>query len=182
MVRGAAADQRQAVSRALDAGVTYFDTAALYGNGASEENLGRVMRELGTWPRVVVGTKVRLPPGEPGWASGAVRASLEASLRRLGRTDVDVFHLHNPVGLVATDGGFLDLETVLGEVALALEEVKTAGLARHVGFTGLGDSTAVRQVLMSEPFETVQAYFNVLNPSAGYTGHSGGKQDFEGAH
>jgi aryl-alcohol dehydrogenase-like predicted oxidoreductase len=180
MVRGAAADQRQSVSRALDAGITYFDTAALYGNGASEENLGRVMRELGTWQRVVVGTKVRLPSGEPGWASGAVRASLEASLRRLGRSDVDVFHLHNPVGLVATDGGLLDLETVLGEVAAALEEVKTAGLARHVGFTGLGDSTAVRQVLMSEPFETVQAYFNALNPSAGYTGHSGGQQDFEG--
>jgi L-galactose dehydrogenase/L-glyceraldehyde 3-phosphate reductase len=180
MVRGAPGDQRQAVLRALDAGVTYFDTAAQYGNGASEENLGRVMRELGTWQRVVVGTKVRLPLGEPGWASAAVRGSLEASLRRLGRSDVDVFHLHNPVGLVGTDRGTLDLDEVLGEVSAALQAVKTAGLARHVGFTGLGDSVAVRQVVISEPFETVQAYFNVLNPSAGYTGRSGGQQDFEG--
>src|SRR5215469_11469173 len=75
MVRGAAADQRQAVSRALDAGITYFDTAALYGNGASEENLGRVMTELGTWSRVVVGTKVRLPVVEPSEINKAVRAS-----------------------------------------------------------------------------------------------------------
>jgi aryl-alcohol dehydrogenase-like predicted oxidoreductase len=127
-----------------------------------------------------VGTKVRLPPGEPGWARSAVRESLEASLRRLGRSEVDVFHLHNAVGLTHGERGTLDLGTVLGEVAVALDEVKTAGLARHVGFTGLGDSTAVRQVAISEPFETVQAYFNLLNPSAGYTGHSGGQQDFEG--
>jgi aryl-alcohol dehydrogenase-like predicted oxidoreductase len=180
MVRGTPDDQRKAVTRALDAGISYFDTAALYGNGASEDNLGRVMRELGAWQRVVVGTKVRLPPGEPGWAAAAVRESLEASLRRLGRSDVDVFHLHNPVGLTKGDGGTLDLETVLGEVTLALEAVKAAGLARHIGFTGLGDSTAVRQVAGSESFETIQAYFNALNPSAGYIGHSGGHQDFEG--
>ncbi len=180
MVRGEPDDQRRAVTRALDAGITYFDTAAQYGNGASEENLGRVMRELGSWQRVVVGTKVRLSLGEPGWASAAVRGSLEASLQRLGRSDVDVFHLHNPVGLVGTERGTLDLEEVLGEVGAALQEVKSAGLAHHVGFTGLGDSTAVRQVVISEPFETVQAYFNVLNPSAGFTGRAGGQQDFEG--
>jgi aryl-alcohol dehydrogenase-like predicted oxidoreductase len=179
MVRGKPEDQRQAVLRALEADITYFDTAALYGNGASEENLGRVMHELGVWQRVVVGTKVRLPAGEPGWARAAVRESLQASLRRLGRSDVDVFHLHNPIDLTPSDRA-LDLATVLDEVAAALEEVKMAGLARHVGFTGLGDSTAVRQLLMADPFETVQAYFNVINPSAGFAGHAGGQQDFEG--
>jgi aryl-alcohol dehydrogenase-like predicted oxidoreductase len=109
-----------------------------------------------------------------------VRESLEASLRRLGRSDVDVFHLHNPVALTGGARGLLDLDLVLGEVADALAEVKAAGLARHVGFTGTGDSTAVREVVKSEPYETVQAYFNMLNPSAGYTGHAGGQQDFEG--
>jgi L-galactose dehydrogenase/L-glyceraldehyde 3-phosphate reductase len=178
MVRGDAAEQRQAVSRALDAGITYFDTAALYGDGASETNLGRAMQELGTWSRVVVGTKVRLPSTSD--VRVAVRNSLEASLRRLGRPDVDVFHLHNPVALAGSEGGQLELRDVLGDVAQALAEVKQAGLAKHVGFTGLGDSTALREVVMSEPFETVQAYFNVLNPSAGYTGHAGGQQDFEG--
>jgi aryl-alcohol dehydrogenase-like predicted oxidoreductase len=180
MVKGDAAEQREAVTRALDAGITYFDTAAQYGDGASEKNLGRVMRELGAWSRVVVGTKVRLRSDQLGSIAASVRASVEESLRRLGRADVDVLHLHNQIGLTRTQGGALDLGLVLGDVAQALGAVKEAGLAKHVGFTGLGDSTAVREVLKSEPYETVQAYFNVLNPSAGYTGHTGGQQDFEG--
>ena len=180
MVRGDAAEQRHAVSRALDAGITYFDTAAQYGDGASEQNLGRVMRDLGAWSRVVVGTKVRLRPEQVGSPGASIRESLEASLKRLGRADVDVLHLHNAIGLTRSERGGLDLRTVLGDVARGLEDVRSAGLARHIGFTGLGDSTAIREVVMSEPFETVQAYFNVLNPSAGYTGHAGGQQDFEG--
>ncbi len=180
MTRGDPAVQRQAVAKALDAGITYFDTAAQYGDGRSEQNLGRVMRELGAWQRVIVGTKVRLRPEDLDSVSKAVRGSLEASLTRLGRQDVDVFHLHNPIGLTRSERGALELRLVLGEVAAALEEVKQAGLAKHVGFTGLGDSTAVREVVMSEPFETVQAYFNALNPSGGFTGHTGGEQDFEG--
>lgn len=177
MVRGAPDEQRTAVTRALEAGITYFDTAAQYGDGTSEENLGRVMRDLGAWSRVVVGTKVRIPPGA---GPAYVRESLEASLQRLGRSDVDVFHLHNPIGLTRSERGQLELGTVLGDVAQALQGVKDAGLARHIGFTGLGDSTAIREVVRTEPFETVQAYFNALNPSAGYTGHTGGEQDFEG--
>ncbi|MBV8718802.1 MAG: aldo/keto reductase [Chloroflexi bacterium] len=180
MVRGDPTEQRKAVTRALDAGITYFDTAAQYGDGASETNLGRVMREIGAWSRVVVGTKVRLRPDHLDSIAASVRGSLEDSLRRLGRADVDVFHLHNPIGLTRTQGGALDLRLVLGEVGHALAAVKQAGLAKHVGFTGVGDSTAVREVVMSDPYETVQAYFNALNPSAGYTGHAGGQQDFEG--
>src|SRR2546430_10759078 len=87
MVKGDPGEQRQAVSRALDAGITYFDTAAQYGNGLSEENLGRVMKELGAWARVVVGTKVRLRPDELANPRAAVRASMEASLNRLGPAD-----------------------------------------------------------------------------------------------
>src|ERR671937_845958 len=60
MVRGDHAEQREAVATALDAGVTYFDTAPSYGDGASETNLGRVLAELGAHGRVVVGTKVML--------------------------------------------------------------------------------------------------------------------------
>ncbi|HMK67336.1 MAG TPA: aldo/keto reductase, partial [Stellaceae bacterium] len=60
MVRGAPADQERTVARALDVGINYFDTAVQYGNGASEENLGRVLRTLK--PRhAIVGTKVRIP-------------------------------------------------------------------------------------------------------------------------
>ncbi len=180
MVRGDAAEQRQAVSRALDAGITYFDTAASYGDGLSEEHLGQVMRDLGAWSRVVVGTKVRLRPEELQQPVEAIRASTEASLKRLGRADVDLLNLHNPIALVSADPQALDLDTTLSGVARGLREVVQAGLARHVGFTGLGDTAAVQEVLRAEPFESVQAYFNVFNPSAGFVGHDGGQQDFHG--
>jgi aryl-alcohol dehydrogenase-like predicted oxidoreductase len=166
--------------RALDAGITYFDTASSYGDGRSEENLGRVMRELGAWPRVVVGTKVRLRPEDMAQPVQAVRSSIDASLKRLGRSDVDVLHLHNPIALSRGGPQMVELSAVLGDIARGLREVVEAGLARHAGFTGLGDSTALREVLLAEPYETVQTYFNALNPSAGYTGHTGGEQDFEG--
>jgi aryl-alcohol dehydrogenase-like predicted oxidoreductase len=180
MVRGAAAEQRQAVSRALDAGITYFDTAASYGDGLSEEHLGQVMRDLGAWSRVVVGTKVRLQPPELQEPVEAVRASLEASLKRLGRDEVDLLNLHNPIALLSSDPQSLDLDTALSGVARGLEAVVQAGLAHHVGFTGLGDSAAIQEVARAEPFESVQTYFNVLNPSAGFVGHAAGQQDFHG--
>lgn len=180
MVRGDPAEQRKAVSHALDAGITYFDTAPGYGDGQSETHLGEVMRDLGAWSKVVVGTKVRLSSDEMRDARRSIRASLEASLRRLGREFVDVFYLHNPVLVSSQDGSVMDLSLALGEVAQGLQEVVEAGLARHAGFTGLGDSAAIRQMASFDPFQVMQAYFNALNPSAGYTGHAAEQQDFEG--
>src|ERR1700726_1712823 len=74
MVKGGAADQERAVARALELGINYFDTAAMYGNGESEKNLGRVIKSLK--PDIYVGTKVRLPPTERGQIGAAVAASL----------------------------------------------------------------------------------------------------------
>jgi aryl-alcohol dehydrogenase-like predicted oxidoreductase len=180
MVRGDAAEQRQAVSRALDAGITYFDTAASYGDGLSEEHLGRVLGELGAWSKVVVGTKFRLRPDDLGDPAAAMRQSLELSLKRLGHDHVDVLHLHNPIALETPGPNALELGTVLDEVANGLHDLVQAGLVRHAGFTGLGDTSALQEVIRSEDFQTVQTYFNVLNPSAGFAGHAGGQQDFDG--
>src|SRR5882757_8447155 len=93
MVRGNPADQERAVARAIDHGVNYFDTAPLYGDGASETNLGRVLASLK--PSVYVGTKVNLTAAERTDAGAAVVRGLEASLKRLGRDSVDLFQLHN---------------------------------------------------------------------------------------
>src|SRR5207302_11362491 len=90
--KGAAADQERAVARALEAGINYFDTAAMYGNGESEKNLGRVLAKLK--PNAIVGTKVRIPSADSGNIAAAVTHSLEASLQRMGREQVDIFHLH----------------------------------------------------------------------------------------
>src|SRR3954454_20306384 len=75
MVRGDPADQERTIGRAIAAGVNYFDTAAQYGDGASEENLGRVLRKLNP-SDVVVGTKVRVPPTQFGRIAQAVTQSL----------------------------------------------------------------------------------------------------------
>src|SRR3981189_2175583 len=60
MVRGAPADQERAVARALEQGINYFDTAPAYGNGASEENLGRVLKNLR--PEILLSTKFTVLP------------------------------------------------------------------------------------------------------------------------
>ena len=65
MVRGDAADQERTVARAIAAGVNYFDTAVLYGDGESEKNLGRVLQKLKP-ADVTVATKVRVPASEFG--------------------------------------------------------------------------------------------------------------------
>src|ERR1043165_5718663 len=77
MTKGAPADQERAVARAIEAGVNHFDTAPSYGDGASEQNLGRVLAALK--PNVIVSTKARLPAERN---KDAIAASLETSLRR----------------------------------------------------------------------------------------------------
>jgi aryl-alcohol dehydrogenase-like predicted oxidoreductase len=171
MVRGSHQEQVEAVRRAIQLGFTYLDTAPSYGNGASETNLGAVLAE--PRPQVVVGTKVRLAPDDLKDARGAILRSVEASLRRLRRSAVDVIYLHNPLGAGSAAGasssGALTASQVLGPsgAADALERVRAQGLTRAIGFTGTGDTDALHQVVESGRFDVMQAYYNLLNPSAG---------------
>lgn len=184
--KGDPAEQRRAVARALDAGITYYDTASSYGDGKSEENLGRVLRELGAWDRVVVGTKVRLTADDLDDPVAAIQKSAEASLRRLNHDGVDLLQLHNPItrpgadALQTASGGSVGLDAVQGAIAEGLRRVKERGLTRQIGFTGLGETAALHDAVRSDIFATMQSYFNAVNPSAGYAGASGGEQDFAG--
>ena len=164
MVRGAPEDQERAVARALEVGVNYFDTAAMYGNGESEKNLGRVLAKLK--PDVVVGTKVRIPSADFGRIGVAVAGSLEASLKRMGREQVDIFHLHNAI---TTSGGgeSLSARIVLEQVAPAFERLRGEGKLRFPGITAVGDTQALHQVIDSRAFVSAQVSYNMLNPSAG---------------
>src|SRR6185312_11789125 len=130
MVRGAPEDQERTIARAIEAGVNYFDTAAMYGNGESEKNLGRVLAKLK--PNVVVGTKVRIPSADFGRIGAAVAESLEASLRRMGREQVDIFHLHNAI-TSAGGGESISAKTVLDEVVPAFDRLRQQGKTRFLG-------------------------------------------------
>jgi aryl-alcohol dehydrogenase-like predicted oxidoreductase len=163
MVRGAPAEQDRAIGRALDGGVTYFDTAYLYGDGASETHLGRTLRALKANP--AVGTKVRIREDQRGDIGAAVVTALEGSLRRLGRDGVDLFQLHNPI----TGGGGapgLTPAEVLDAAVPALRKLRDQGKLRHYGITGLGDAAALRQVMDDGGIATAQIPYNLLNPSA----------------
>jgi aryl-alcohol dehydrogenase-like predicted oxidoreductase len=143
--------------------VNYFDTAAMYGNGESEKNLGRILNKLK--PNVIVGTKVRIPSANFNRIAGYVAESLDASLKRMGREQVDIFHLHNAI---TTSGGGenLSAKQVLDEVAPAFDKLRQQGKFRFPGITAVGDTTALHQVIDARAFVSAQVSYNMLNPSA----------------
>ena len=118
-------DAVAAIHRAIDLGVTLFDTAPAYGNGRSEEVLGRA---LGPKRRdVIVVTKVGIEWDQEGkllfdGTREAILKCIEGSLERLGTDYIDVLVVHRP-----------DVNAPLSEVAEALQEVRRAGKARYVG-------------------------------------------------
>jgi L-galactose dehydrogenase/L-glyceraldehyde 3-phosphate reductase len=164
MVRGDPADQERTVARAIAAGVNYFDTAVQYGDGESEKNLGRVLQKLKP-ANVVVGTKVRLQPGQFDRVADAVTASLEGSLARLRLDRVDIFHLHNPI-TEAEGGSALSVRQVLGDVVPAFDRLRQQGKIRFLGLTAIGNTAALHQVIGSGAFDSAQVVYNMLNPSA----------------
>lgn len=164
MTKGAPADQERAIARAVELGINYIDTAALYGNGESERNLGRVLKALK--PDVVLGTKFRLKAADRSRVADYVAQSMDESLKRLGLDHVDLFQLHNP--LVAKDADDrMDVEIALNEVVPALQKLQKAGKTRFIGFSGVGETPALLKAIESRAFDTMQVVFNALNPSAG---------------
>ncbi len=163
MVRGDPADQERAIGRALDSGVNYFDTAVAYGNGESEKNLGRILNKLK--PKdAIVGTKVRLPPNT-GPSAEFIAKSLEGSLQRLGREQVDILHFHDPI--TATGGGnTLSPRQVLEQVVPAFEALRRQGKVRFLGLTATGDTSALQEVIDARVFDSAQVIYNMLNASA----------------
>jgi 1-deoxyxylulose-5-phosphate synthase len=119
------------VRRAVEAGVTFFDTADIYSQGVSEEITGRLLAKL--FPRrddFVLATKVYFPTGEGpndrGLSRKHVLAAIDASLRRLRTDYVDLYQIHR-----------WDSETPIAETMGALHEVVQAGKARYIGASSM---------------------------------------------
>ncbi len=180
LTKGNPQEQRDAIATALGAGINYFDTAPLYGNGASESNLGRVFSEMGGVPHgVVIGTKVRIDPTQAKDAPATIRSSIEDSLNRLRMDRVDLLQLHTSI--TEHSGRGVTVSDVLGPIMDGLEAVRDAGLASWVGITANGDTEAVREVVRSGRTATAQIMLNALNPSAGWAHHlAPGGHDFSG--
>ncbi|MBN1642004.1 MAG: aldo/keto reductase, partial [Anaerolineae bacterium] len=139
------------IHRALELGYTYFDTAPGYGDGRSEEMVGRALE--GHRSEVVIATKVS--GGE--WAPDAIRRSVEASLRRLRTDAIDVIQFHDgwyhpeQVDQILQRGG---LET--------FQQLKQEGLARFIGFTCEGPSAGVERLIATGAFDVMQVRYNLM--------------------
>ena len=172
MVRGEHAYQVRAVARAMELGINYFDTASRYGGGQSETNLGRVLKELSA--EVYVGTKYSLGEADPNDLKTGVIQSVEASLKRLGREQVDLIQLHDRISS-QTDVSVraITVSDVLGEVREALEALKFQGKVRFYGMTGVGEPKGIHEVVASGLVSTVQTVYNLINASAGAAAPAG---------
>ncbi|MBX3436792.1 MAG: aldo/keto reductase [Planctomycetaceae bacterium] len=171
LMTGADRDRQCAVLRhAIERGVNWIDTAATYGQGRSEESLGDALRELAAHDRVHLATKVRLMPEDLNDIPSAIRRSVDGSLARLGVRRVTLLQLHNAVtaerGQEATSVSPSD---VLGSrgVLESFRRLQDEGLIGHVGITAIGQAAALREVVGSGQFDTIQVPYNVMNPSAG---------------
>ena len=178
MVRGEPADRERAVARAVELGINYLDTAPSYGSGQSEKNLGAVLRSLR--PPVIVGSKCRLSAADLGDISAALTRSVEASLGRLGRDRLDLFHLHNAIARVRSER-HLGVADLLDAVVPAARRLQEQGKIRFFGVTALGETGALHRALASGALDTAQVCFNLLSPTAAHAVPSGfPAQDFDG--
>ncbi|WP_026257921.1 aldo/keto reductase [Actinopolymorpha alba] len=155
---------REVVDAALDAGITFFDTADIYGGqGGSEELLGEVLS--GRRDKVVLATKFAgdMGYGPAAGASGGrayIRRAIEASLRRLRTDYIDLYQIHFP-----------DPLTPIGETLAALDELVKEGKVRYVGhsnFAGwqIAEAAHLARELGTTPFVSAQNHWSLLERAA----------------
>src|SRR3954471_10312422 len=119
-------DQTEACTRAaFEAGITFFDTANVYGTGAAEEAWGQILSGYAR-DSYILATKVYFPMSETdrGLSADQIAKQIDASLQRLKTDHVDLYQCHR-----------FDTETPIEETMEALSEVVRAGKARYLGFS-----------------------------------------------
>jgi L-galactose dehydrogenase/L-glyceraldehyde 3-phosphate reductase len=159
--------QLATVARALEAGINWFDTAPGYGQGQSEANLGRVLAQLSA-KRVHVATKVRVPEEAVDHIGDYIQRSVAESLERLRMPRITLLQLHNGITVSCGDEpSSLTPRDILGPIGDAFGRLREEGVVSHLGLTGTGTPAALREVVRSGAFDTLQVPFNILNPSAG---------------
>jgi aryl-alcohol dehydrogenase-like predicted oxidoreductase len=131
-----------AIRAAVHAGMTWIDTAEVYGRGRSEELVGRALADSGG--AVSIFTKLAPKPAGSGFRPEQVRAGIRASLGRLGVDHVDLYQLHWP-----------DLSIPVEETWGAMAEVQDEGLTRHVGVSNF-DRPLVQRCLAVRHVDSVQ--------------------------
>ncbi len=151
---------RPIIRRALEAGITFFDTANVYSDGSSEEIVGKALSDFARRDDVVLATKVhgRMRPGPngAGLSRKAIMAEIDSSLRRLGTDFVDLYQIHR-----------FDHATPIEETLEALHDVVKAGKARYIGASSMFAWEFSKMLNTSDRhgwarFVTMQDHYNLL--------------------
>ncbi len=155
-----AAQTKTVVDKAIELGVTFFDTADIYGpRGLSEEYLGAALKEHRR--NVVIATKFAGPMGDgPLWGGASRRyvfEAVDASLRRLGTDYIDLYQIHFP-----------DVKTPIEETMRALDDVVRAGKVRYIGCSNFAAWQVVESQWVARgqhltPFVSAQNQYNLLD-------------------
>ncbi len=123
-------NSRPILKQALEMGINFFDTANVYSLGASEEILGRAIKNFARRDEVVIATKVFFPmregPNGGGLSRKAILSEIDHSLARLGMEYVDLYQIHR-----------WDYQTPIEETMEALHDVVKAGKARYIGASAM---------------------------------------------
>ena len=151
---------REFITKALDAGINFFDTANFYSDGTSEEIVGRALDEYGHRDELVIATKVFYPlkkaPNSGGLSRKAIMTEIDASLRRLGTDYVDLYQIHR-----------WDPTTPIEETMEALHDVVKAGKARYLGASSMWTWQFATAQHVAEQngwtrFATMQNHYNLV--------------------
>src|SRR5512144_3128616 len=123
-------NSRPIIQKALELGINFFDTANVYSIGASEEILGRALKDFANRDEVVIATKVRGkmregPNGE-GLSRKAILSEIDNSLKRLGTDYVDLYQIHR-----------WDYGTPIEETLRALDDLVRSGKVRYIGASSM---------------------------------------------
>ena len=154
------ADAEPIIRRAVEGGITFFDTADVYNGGESEVISGRVLAKLLPREELVLATKVhgRTTPGENGRGLSRkhVLAAIDASLQRLGMEYVDLYQIHR-----------WDPETPIEETMEALNDVVRAGKARYIGASSMYAWQFMKSLAVSDRngwarFSSMQNHYNLV--------------------
>jgi len=154
-------ESRPFIQRALELGITFFDTADMYSLGVSEEILGRALRDFGPGrDRVVIATKVYQAmgsdPNQRGLSRKHIMHSIDNSLRRLGTDYIDLYQIHR-----------FDHETPIEETLDALTDVVRAGKALYLGASSMFAWQFAKMLFKADElglsrFVTMQNHYNLV--------------------
>jgi len=153
-------ESRPFIRRALELGINFFDTADMYSLGASEEVVGRALKDFAPRDRVVIATKVFNPmgddPNQRGLSRKHIHEGIDASLRRLGTDYVDLYQIHR-----------FDYETPIEETLAALDSVVRAGKALYIGASSMHAWQFAKMLYTSDRmglarFVAMQNHYNLV--------------------